>query len=178
MVELLWGLRQKLQLSLAPRTHPLVGAPSFSVCTIRGGVAVNVIPDYCEIEVDRRTVPGESLESITGEIEESIRAIAASYKIDVDIESPFIVDPPLDTPGDSPIVRQLGEAIDAIVGKHAVVGVPFGTDASKLSHVGVPTVVFGPGDIDLAHTRDESIALEEVAQATEILATTALLAAS
>ena len=49
-----------------------------------------------------------------------------------------------------------------------LVGVPYGTDAPALSNEGVPTVVFGPGSIDQAHTADEFIAIEELELGTEI----------
>ena len=49
-----------------------------------------------------------------------------------------------------------------------MVGVPFGTDAAAISAAGVPTVVFGPGSIDQAHTADEFIAIDELRLATEI----------
>jgi acetylornithine deacetylase len=171
MVDLLSNLRSELNPKLAARDHQLVGAPTMNVCTIHGGVAVNVIPDRCEIEIDRRTVPGETLDVVIAEIEGEIRAIARRRLIDVTVDPPFVVDPALDTPVDTSIVRHLTSATRAIVGEARIVGVPFGTDASKLSLAGIPSVVFGPGGIDLAHTRDEHVALDDVARAAEILAT-------
>ena len=53
-------------------------------------------------------------------------------------------------------------------GRSELVGVPFGTDAAAISAAGVPTVVFGPGSIDQAHTADEFIAVDELQLATEI----------
>jgi acetylornithine deacetylase len=50
-----------------------------------------------------------------------------------------------------------------------VQAVPYGTDASTISLAGIPAIVFGPGDIALAHTCDEWVPLNEVAQAAEIL---------
>jgi acetylornithine deacetylase len=47
--------------------------------------------------------------------------------------------------------------------------VPYGTDASALADAGIPSVVFGPGDIAQAHTCDEWVSLAEVEQASEIL---------
>jgi acetylornithine deacetylase len=54
-------------------------------------------------------------------------------------------------------------------GSHRVVAVPYGTDASTLAEAGVPSVVFGPGDIAQAHTCDEWVDLDEVEEASEIL---------
>jgi acetylornithine deacetylase len=172
MVDLLSDLRSELSPDLARRSHPLVGSPTFSVCTIRGGVAVNVIPADCEIEVDRRTLPTEILDDVVAETRAAIQRAASRYPgLVVEVDTPFVQDPALGTPPDALIVRQLNRAVQAIVGSAQTIGVPFGTDASKLSQNGVPSVVFGPGDIDLAHTADESIALAEVARAAEILAT-------
>ncbi len=174
MVDLLYELRGELIPRLSQRSHPLVGAPSLSICTIHGGVAVNVIPDRCEIEVDRRTVPGEKVEPVIAEVEDQIRSIAAKRGLTVHVEPPFVVDPALDTPPNAAIVSHLTWAAKQITGSSRLIGVPFGTDASKLSLMGIPTVVFGPGDIDVAHTKEEHVRLAEVARAAEILATLAL----
>lgn len=175
MVDVLSALRRDLGPILASRAHSLVGHPTLSVCTIHGGVAVNVIPDVCEVEIDRRTIPGEDLEDVEREMEDAIRRIVSSQpELQAELQQPFVVDPSLGTPADAPIVTLLAQAARAIVGDGDVTGVPFGTDASKLSQVGIPSVVFGPGNIDLAHTPDESIDLEEVARAAEILATLSL----
>jgi acetylornithine deacetylase len=71
--------------------------------------------------------------------------------------------------GSEELVRRLGLAINAVRGQHQVMAVPYGTDASTLAEANIPSVVFGPGDIAQAHTRDEWVPLEEVEQASEIL---------
>ncbi len=175
MVDVLAELRRELGPALERHTHPLVGAPTLSVCTIHGGVAVNVIPDRCVVEIDRRTVPGESLDDVTAELGMAIQKIAARRpELVVEVEPPFVVDPALGTDPAAPIVRQLAPVTRAIVGAAPLVGVPFGTDASKLSQAGIPTVVFGPGSIDVAHTWEEYVELAEVARAAEILAALAM----
>jgi acetylornithine deacetylase len=50
-----------------------------------------------------------------------------------------------------------------------VIDVPYGTDASTIASAGVPAVVFGPGDIAQAHTKDEWVELAQVEQAVEVL---------
>jgi acetylornithine deacetylase len=67
------------------------------------------------------------------------------------------------------LVHQLGKSIDAVIGRHEVHAVPYGTDASTLGEAGIPSVVFGPGSIVQAHTRDEWIAVDQLAPAVEIL---------
>ncbi|HLH73594.1 MAG TPA: M20 family metallopeptidase [Chloroflexota bacterium] len=175
MVEVLVALRRDLAARLEKRNHPLVGQPSLCVCTIHGGVAVNVVPDLCVAEIDRRTIPTETLESVTSEVMDVIKQVVRSNSnVAVELGPPFVVDPSLSTPSGAPIVRQLCEAATVVVGRPAIAGVSFGTDAGKLSAGGIPSVVFGPGSIDLAHTVDEHVRLSDVARAAEILAQLAL----
>jgi succinyl-diaminopimelate desuccinylase len=175
MVDLLVGLRHASRSLLQGRRHPLTGAPVLNICTIHGGVAANVIPEECIVEIDRRTIPGEDPLTVDAET----RALVARLAEKIDgvrfiLDTPFIIDSPLDTAPDTPIVRAARRAVETVLGRSSVGGVSFGTDAGTLTERGISTIVFGPGSIDEAHTRDESIALEEVARAAEILATLAL----
>ena len=78
-------------------------------------------------------------------------------------------DLPLSPANSGELVERLGTSIDAVVGRHEVHAVPYGTDASTISHAGIPAVVFGPGDIAQAHTKDEWIDLGQLEPAAEIL---------
>jgi acetylornithine deacetylase len=49
-------------------------------------------------------------------------------------------------------------------------GVPFGSDATKMTAAGIPTIIFGPGSIEQAHTANEFVSVAEVAKAAEMLA--------
>jgi acetylornithine deacetylase len=67
-----------------------------------------------------------------------------------------------------PWMEPLADAVAAAVGRRPeLVGVPYGTDAGPLGAAGIPAIVFGPGDIAQAHTKDEWIELEQVALAAE-----------
>jgi acetylornithine deacetylase len=66
-------------------------------------------------------------------------------------------------------VARLGSVIDRVVGRHEVHAVPYGTDASTIAGAGIPAVVFGPGDITQAHTKDEWIDLSQLNPAVEVL---------
>jgi acetylornithine deacetylase len=63
-----------------------------------------------------------------------------------------------------PVKRAVEEATGRAPG---LVGVPYGTDAGPLGQAGIPAIVFGPGDIAQAHTRDEWVELDQVALAAE-----------
>jgi acetylornithine deacetylase len=152
-------------LSRAPG-DPVLGGPSLSVGRIEGGQSVNVVPDWCEIEVDRRVIPGERPE----EAYERARLVVAERLGDpdwVEFLPPWINVPALPpTAGDwVPAVRR---AVAESTGRAPdVVGVPFGTDAGPLGATGLPCLVFGPGDIAQAHTKDEWVDLDQVRAAAD-----------
>jgi acetylornithine deacetylase len=156
---------KELELS---RTDPVLGPPTLSVGRIEGGVSVNTVPDVCRIEIDRRVIPGEDAAATAGEM---VRFLREREHIDFEIDcpAPWMSMPALSPDGSEEIVALLAKAITAVDGLHPVVSVPYGTDASILARAGIPAVVFGPGDIAQAHTKDEWVALEEVQKASEIL---------
>jgi acetylornithine deacetylase ArgE len=168
MGRLLTAVERYAEQLRASRADPLLGPPTLSVGRIEGGTSVNTVPDFCRVEVDRRLLPGEDPTAAPGQFADFLRNEAG-------IDFPFTcAEPWMSKTGLSPersgdLVRRLGEAIDAVRGSHAVLAVPYGTDASTLAEAGTPAVVFGPGDIAQAHTRDEWVPLDEVEQASEIL---------
>jgi acetylornithine deacetylase len=152
----------------ASRSDPRLGPPTLSVGRIEGGTSVNTVPDSCRVEIDRRLLPGEDALAAPQELAAYLKA-HADPRIDFSCSEPWLSSLALGSEGSEALVARLGEAIDSVAGSHQVVAVPYGTDASKLAAAGIPSVVFGPGDISLAHTADEWVPLEEVEQASEIL---------
>jgi acetylornithine deacetylase len=146
---------------------PLLGPPTLSLGRILGGTSVNTVPDFCTAEIDRRLVSREVPADAPGHFAEALAAAVPGVPFEV--SPPWLHCPALAPEGSEEAVRRLGAAIDAVTGSHRVHAVPFGTDASTLAGAGIPSVVFGPGDIAQAHTRDEWIELREVEQAAEIL---------
>jgi acetylornithine deacetylase len=146
---------------LARTRHPLVGSPTLSIGTIRGGVQVNIVPDRCEIQVDRRLIPGEEAEQVARHYAALVGAP------DVSMEPPMLVDPPLETAPTASVAAVASRVLGAMGLDGAPIGVPYSTDASKLARAGIPTVVWGPGSIDQAHTADEFVACHEVERAVE-----------
>jgi acetylornithine deacetylase ArgE len=149
-------------------SHPLLGPATLSVGRIEGGTSVNTVPDRCQIEIDRRTLPGEETAAIPAQFEAYLRQHAPAH-IDFSCSQPWLSCPALGAELSAGLVSELGRFIDEVHGKHQVCAVPYGTDASTLAEAGIPSVVFGPGNIDQAHTCDEWIDLAEVETAAEIL---------
>ncbi|TAM80417.1 MAG: M20 family peptidase [Acidobacteria bacterium] len=151
------------------RNHPLVGPPTLNVGLIEGGTQVNVVPEFCWIEIDRRLVPGEHAPDALANISRELEGLASSgYDFEVVVEPPTLQDWPLETPSNSPIVLQTSQALKDAGLDPQPVGVPFGSDASKLSMAGVPSIVMGPGSIAQAHTEDEFVDLDQVEKAFEV----------
>jgi acetylornithine deacetylase len=147
----------------------VLGPPSLSIGRIEGGQSVNIVPDWCEIEVDRRIIPGEDLAALPGKIWQFLGAVMDVS--DVEFLPPWIRMPAL-SPSEEASSRWLEPVRDAIgraLGRRPEVGgVPFGTDAGPLGESGrLPCFVFGPGDIAQAHTKDEWIELDQVRAASE-----------
>jgi acetylornithine deacetylase len=143
-----------------------LGPPSLSVGRIEGGQSANIVPDWCEIEVDRRLIPGEDalacLHKARTLLEQDPR-IAGGFEFG----QPWANMPPL-PPDSGDWIAPLSSAVERATGrKPQVLGVPFGTDAGPLCAQGTPCVVFGPGDIAQAHTQDEWVDLEQVRLAAE-----------
>ena len=150
---------------LAGIQHPLVGCGTCNVGVISGGVQVNFVPDRCAIEIDRRLLPGESAASAVAHYEHLLNQLPG---ISAEIEEPLLlVDEALDTPAESAVAQTASQILRDLGLNPEPCGVPFGCDASKLSRAGIPSIVFGPGSIDRAHTADESVALDQVEQALE-----------
>ncbi|HTU93376.1 MAG TPA: M20 family metallopeptidase [Gemmataceae bacterium] len=152
----------------ASRSDPHLGPPTLSVGRIDGGTSVNTVPDQCRIEVDRRLLPGEKASSALEHLHEYLRS-RIDPSLAFSFSAPWLSAPPLNAAGSEELVARLGAAIDRVIGTHQVQAVPYGTDAAPLAESGIPSVVFGPGDIARAHTCDEWVPLDEVEQASEIL---------
>lgn len=151
---------------LRMRTHPLLGSASGNVGKIHGGVQVNFVPDLCAIEIDRRLLPQESLESVLREYQRIVDEVGANLVgFDVTMEAPMLVDPAwINDPKDS-VVRFAGECLAEMGLDPGCYGVPFGSDASKFGRAGISTLLFGPGSIDQAHAAVEYVDLDQVEQA-------------
>ncbi len=145
--------------------HPLCGRPTLSVGTIQGGTAVNIVPDRCEIQVDRRLIPGESAEEVWTQLQERVSRMDPTAIC----HRPWLSCEALDNTRNAGLAAQLLRTTEMYVGPKQLMCVPFGTNASTISKAGVPSVVFGPGSIAQAHTCDEFIDLDQLDAASQIL---------
>ncbi len=145
--------------------HPLCGAATLSVGRIDGGVSVNIVPESCAIEIDRRLVPGETFE---GALQALREFVLAEVPGPIEFETPWIRCPPLSDATNGPLAGALLAVTAPVAGPRRRIGVPFGTHAAYTGAAGVPSVVFGPGSIAQAHTQDEFIDASQLQAAADI----------
>ena len=151
--------------------HPLLGQPTVNIGEISGGSGHNTVAESCRVTIDRRLLPGATLESTLGEIEAKVRAVGdpdLRYEVDVEL---FGEASELDR--DHPFAGLVGRCIAEATGRRPeVIGMPFTTDARFVRNgPGIPAVVCGPGGIDQAHVHDESVAVEQLVDAAAAFAT-------
>ena len=152
MARVVTWLERDYAAQLRRRRHKLLGHGTVNVGTIAGGTQPNIVPDACEITVDRRTLPGETEASVRREIVAGLQARKPSVDIAIIKLAPAL---PMETDPAQPLVQQFLRCAR----QTRPVGVDYFCDAAVLSAAGIPSVVFGPGDIAQAHTVDEWISL-------------------
>jgi acetylornithine deacetylase/succinyl-diaminopimelate desuccinylase-like protein len=148
--------------SLKQRKHPLLGHATVNVGLIAGGTQPNIVPDQCWVEIDRRTLPGETEAGVRREITACVRPLGVKILMDDTKLAPC---EPMETDAKLPLVS----ALMRCAGQDGPLGADFYCDAAVLSAAGIPSVVFGPGDIAQAHTADEWISLASLERATRVL---------
>jgi succinyl-diaminopimelate desuccinylase len=142
--------------------HPVMGEPTLNVGTIQGGSGVNLVPDFAEIGVDIRTVPGVDHEVLL----QRLKNLFPEAELDI-----FSNLPPVWTAPDNEWVERVFEICKPYVGEAPQARTaPYMTDAANLlkAYRGAPTVVLGPGEAAQAHQTDEYCSMERIRQSVEI----------
>lgn len=151
------------------RTHPLLERGEMTVSLIGGGTQINFVPDKCWFEIDRRTLPGEDRASVLAEFQEYLdrmRKEFPDFKYSIEMTMPD--DWAMETAATERIAQVAHDVCRSIKPSAQMLGAPYGTDASKLSRIGIPSVVIGPGSIAQAHTADEWVEVKQVEQSAQV----------
>jgi acetylornithine deacetylase/succinyl-diaminopimelate desuccinylase family protein len=169
MARVLASLEEYADVLAGSRPDPSLGPPSLSVGRIEGGISFNVVPDRCAIDIDRRVIPGERASDCPGKARDYLASRLGDLMRRVEFDPPWVEMPPLIPGAAEPFLAGLRSAIERVGGRTPkLIGVPYGTDAGPLGEAGLPCVVFGPGDIAQAHTKDEWVDLDQVRLASEM----------
>jgi acetylornithine deacetylase len=155
-------------------THPLLGSGSLHASLIQGGQELSSYPERCLLSLERRTLPGETPESVEAEFLNMLREIRysdPSFKV---VLRRSIDRSPLETPADTEIVKAIRAASVRVLHRPPqIAGVQFWTDAAVLSAAGIPSVLFGPSGSG-AHAVEEWADLASVRSCADIYLATAL----
>jgi acetylornithine deacetylase len=165
----------KLEKELRQRpAHPLAGPPSLHAAKIQGGAEISIYADHCYLQIERRTIPGETESQATAELQRIIDRLAAedpSFKATV---KPTFQREPFEISPEARIVNTLEQVMTTRLGqKPAHTGQTFWTDAALLADAGMETVLIGPTGYGL-HSAEEWVDLQSVVDLANILAETAV----
>ncbi len=146
--------------------HPLVGHASLSVTRIQGGVADNVVPEACEMTLDRRLLPGEDLDDALEELHALLDRAKRENAVAAEVTAIRARAGATETPVDDPLVLR---AV-AVSRSHGVTfpqpgGLTGGCDLVHYRETGSVGIVLGPGSLDVAHQPDEFVPKDDLVRA-------------
>lgn len=158
----------------ARKPHPLVGPPSLHAATLHGGEGLSTYAASCKLQIERRTIPGETESQAVAEIQQIVDQFhAADPTFDATVRAFFVRDP-FEVPRDAQIVQALARASKTVLKTTPnYIGDTPWMDAALLQAAGIETVVMGPTGAG-AHAAIEWVDLESVAQMAAILAEAAI----
>lgn len=174
--QLMTLINEKLEPELKNRTHRLLGSSLVNLGKIWGGEQPNVVPGEAHLQIERRYIPGETLQSVTAELQQIVDICNKGYEnYPITFTSmPYsllVSKTPMDVPADNPIVQAMLAAGKTVLNENMeIVGVPFWGDAGVLNDAGVTTILFGPGEVSDAHTAHERVSLTDVYKAAKMYA--------
>jgi acetylornithine deacetylase/succinyl-diaminopimelate desuccinylase len=175
-------VEQELVPSFEQRRDPVLGLPVINIGTIHGGDQPSTVAAQCRLRLDRRWVTTESIEQVFEDLEallQKVREAKPGLKTTLErmpegmatmIHGPVVIDP------EHGLVRASRQAlVDSGRAGDPLTVFPAWTDASLLSREGgIPSIVWGPGELDVAHTPEENILKNDVLLAADLYARCAL----
>jgi len=164
-----------LEKAYAKKKHDLVGVPKIHTSMIEGGSEWSIVPDFCRLKLERRTIPGETSSIVIDEFNQILKELSAEDPLFSAKVKKIFEGQPMEIASDEAIVTNLRLAVQEIRRTEPrILGEPYWTDASIfVNNASIPACLFGPGDIGLAHSADEFIKIGDVVDSAKIYALTA-----
>jgi acetylornithine deacetylase len=170
VVAALAELRRALEAERPPHADAFPEVPfvTLNVGRIEGGVAANVIPDRCAVEIGARLLPGMDPRAFVARVTETVNAAAADAPRTIELAGES---PPVSVDEGSDLWRWLKDesARGAAPAAEGPISVPFATDAGWLQQIGFECVIWGPGSIEVAHRANEYVPLQDLERARALL---------
>lgn len=154
--------------------HPVVGPPSLHAATLQGGSGWSTYAASCTLQIERRTVPGETEASAVAQIQALLDALSAEDPTFRATVRPVLTRQAWEAQPGSRITEIVSRAAEGVLGRAPErIGAPYWMDTSLLGAAGIDTIVFGPVG-EGAHAAVEWVDLESVRQTAEVLARAAI----
>tara|TARA_A100001037_G_scaffold52259_2_gene44313 strand:- start:10777 stop:12042 length:1266 start_codon:yes stop_codon:yes gene_type:complete len=149
--------------------HPLLEYGSVHAGKIHGGTAESVYPDECELLLERRTLPGETPETVVNEFQSVLDVVAAKEPTMEACLAMTLERPGTEVAPSHPLVTGLLRSGEAFEVEQVIEGMTAWVDAAFLNETGIPTVCYGPGSIEQAHTDDEWVDIRQIYSCANVL---------
>lgn len=160
------------QLALGdPPDHDLLGAPTWTPTVVHAGVIPSMVPGQLEVMVDRRMIPGESVEAVIEEIRTTLAGALEGADFTVSVAGEEGIYAPAEIARDSVAAEMMSRALEGFGLLAEIFGTPYSSDVRHLINTaGVEAVTFGPGSISSAHARDEHVRMADLEKAARAVA--------
>jgi len=161
---------------VAAKEHPLSPSPSCRVTQVTAGEAHNSLVGRCKFTVDRRMIPGETVDQVTAELQEILETVLAN-KPEIDYQLRFLEwNEPVQAPLDSPLILALKHNIEEVDGREPEIWpVPYGCDVRNFIYdAGIPAVNFGAGDYRVCHQPNEFVTIDGLLACAKVVLGTAV----
>ncbi|MEA2226821.1 MAG: succinyl-diaminopimelate desuccinylase [bacterium] len=155
------------------KPHPLLPGGSCTPTVVRAGVKENAVADHCDLLLDRRLLPGETID---GELEELRARIAQAGRgvegFEAEVTRFELGFEPAEIDHDSAFAASVAAAVGQVTGQAAeIYGTPFASDVRNLvNDAGMEAITFGPGNVAECHCANERVSLTQLRQASEVIA--------
>jgi len=138
---------------------------------VRGGTSVNTVPERCSFTVDRRFIPEESIDEVKGEIFDLLQKLQDQDE-ELKIETKILTETDsCYTSLDSPLCMAVVESVAEVTNKKPSVTMCMGSlDMRYFVNAGVPTISYGPGNMQMAHVENECVSIEDLMTSAKVYA--------
>ncbi len=162
------------RLDSAPsRAHPLLGSPTWTPTMVHSGMIPSMVPGSCQIHVDRRMIPGETVEALLETTREALTEVTGEFDVDIAEEEGVYL--PAEISEESTAVSHMRAALEANGEEMRLFGTPYSSDVRHLiNQAGIEAVTFGPGSASEMHARDEFIQIDHLTRAAGVVAAFAI----
>jgi succinyl-diaminopimelate desuccinylase len=177
-----WGLKWVLdaldayRVEIEKRHHPLLAHGSCTPTVVSGGVVPNAVSDFIDLYVDRRLIPGETVDGEVRDIEARVLAARPSGSdIGIEVSVAYNRFEPAEIDPGAPLIQKLVRSVDRITGRPGeVYGAPYSSDVRNLvNDAGIEAVNFGPGNVAECHCADERVSVTQLEACARVIHDTA-----